>query len=314
MKILVTGGSGYVGSVLVPELLKAGHSVTVLDNLMYGQQSLAACCAFDGFKFNRVDVRYSSAVKPHLHDADIVIPLAGLVGAPLCDLNVTDAELVNRQSLLNLFLMLSKEQRVIFPTTESVYGKNEEICTEETPANPLSSYARHKLEVEKALLARGNGISLRPATAFGMSPRMRLDLLVNDFTWRAYKDRALVIFEGGFKRTMIHVRDLAAAFIHAIDNFDLMNGEIYNVGSVTITKLELCEEIKRQMISGNPVDSDFQWIEVPTGRDQDQRNYVVSDEKIRRTGYTPNIDLAEGISELLRGYRFMSNTRYGNVP
>ena len=311
MKILVTGGSGYVGSVLVPELLKAGHSVKVLDSLMYGQSSLESCCIYKGFEFHKVDVRNDAQIKPHLRDVDLILPLAGLVGAPLCDMNPTDANLVNRHALLNLFDMAGKSQGIIFPTTESVYGKNDDICTEETKPNPLSSYGRYKLEVETALLARGNGISLRPATAFGMSPRMRLDLLVNDFTWRAYKDRALVIFEGGFKRTMVHVKDLASAFLFAIENYDRMVGQIYNVGSVTITKLDLCEEIKRQMV--NPVDADFQWVEAKTGRDQDQRNYQVSDGKIRALGYEPKVDLAGGIAELLMGYRFINNNRYGNV-
>lgn len=314
MRIIVTGAAGYVGSVLTPELLAQGHEVIAVDNLLYKQHSLVSCARYEKFAFHRIDVRHNADVKPLLSRADIVLPLAGLVGAPLCDANPVDARLVNRDALLNLLLMLSPDQRVIFPTTESVYGKNEAVCNEETKPNPLSTYAAHKLEVERALLARGNGISLRPATAFGMSPRLRLDLLVNDFTWRAYKDRAMLVFEGGFRRTMIHVRDLAAAFLHSIENFDVMKGQIYNVGAVTITKRELCEEIKRQMVRADPVDTGFVWHEIETGRDQDQRDYVVDQGKIERTGFECKVGLAEGIAELLRGYRLISNSRYGNVP
>lgn len=316
MKILVTGGAGYIGSILVPMLLEEGHDVTVLDNFMYRQNSLAQCCWLKRFHIERGDVRCLSDFLKHLTDKDVVIPLAALVGAPICDMNPIDAELVNLKAPLALFNSLSREQIVIMPTTESVYGKNADVCTEDTPVNPLSTYGRHKVEVEKALLARGNSVSLRLATVFGMSPRMRLDLLVNDFTWRAVRDRAISIFEGKYRRTFAHVTDVSRAFVHAIRNIEAMRNQVYNVGSESASKLQICEAIKRVIAQRNEyrVDASFIWTEVSTGRDQDQRDYVVSDAKIRATGYEPRMSLEAGIAELLTGYRMLSNTRYGNVP
>ena len=187
------------------------------------------------------------------------------------------------------------------PTTESSYGSNADVCTEKTALNPLSTYAKHKVEVENALLARGNCVSLRLATVFGMSPRMRLDLLVNDFTWRAMKDRAFVVFEGKYRRTCVHVSDVARAMIHALG----LSG-VYNVGSVTLTKLSLCEAIKKHI-------PDFIYVEAPAGYDPDQRDYIVSDKKLRQTGFVPEVYLDLGIQELLKGYRMLKNSVHGNV-
>lgn len=309
MKILVTGGAGYIGSVLVPELLAAGHHVTVLDNFMYRQHSLAMCCRYPKFSVHRADVRDMNQIGPHVGGADVVIPLAGLVGAPLCEQNPIDAWLVNLSAQEDLLGALSDDQICIMPITESVYGSNAEVCTEETPTNALSTYGEHKVEVEAYLLTRKNSVSLRLATVFGMSPRMRLDLLINDFTWRAMHDRSFVVFEGHYRRTSVHVTDVAAAFLHAI-SADLRG--VFNVGAVHCTKIELCDAIKAQV----PY---FSYQEAGTapkdqaGRDPDQRNYVVSDAKIRATGYEPKVTLEAGITELLMGYRTLSNTRYGNV-
>lgn len=310
MNILVTGGAGYIGSVLVPELLAAGHRVMVLDNFLYRENSLAACCRYAKFGVDRVDVRDLDAVKPYLRSADVVIPLAALVGAPLCELNPVDAILTNLRAPLMMLRELSSDQLVIMPTTESVYGSSAEVCTEETPYNPLSTYGQHKVEVEKALLTRANSVSLRLATVFGMSPRMRLDLLVNDFTWRALKDRAFVVFEGDYRRTSVHVRDVAWAFQHVLER--ALRG-VFNVGAVHCTKIELCEVIRAQM----PYFSYELAAKAPrdqTGRDPDQRNYVVSDAKIRASGYEPRMNLEQGIAELLIGYRMLGNNRYGNMP
>lgn len=313
MKITVTGGAGYIGSVLVPRLLDAGHEVTVLDNFLYGGNTLSQCCMNKRFSVYRVDVRDSISVKQYVQDADVVIPLAGLVGAPICDMKPSEARQINLDSKLNLFDMLDPTQLVVMPTTESSYGSNADICTEETPLNPLSTYAKHKVEVEDALMARGvNSISLRLATVFGMSPRMRLDLLINDFTFRAVRDRAMVIFESNYRRTSVHVTDVARAIIHAI-NTDEMRSKIYNVGAVSVTKLELCAKIKEQVPYFNYVE----WQAKPKdqwGHDPDQRNYEVSDAKIRATGFKPNVALERGITELLMGFRMLSNNRYGNMP
>lgn len=302
MKILITGGAGYIGSVLTPALLGLGHEVTVLDNFLYDENSLSQCANNKLFHVEHCDVRSSSSVRPHLKDKDIIIPLAGLVGVPLGDMNPVDAELVNYRAPLNLFAMLSNDQLVIMPTTESSYGSNADTCNEETKLNPLSTYAKHKVYVEEALMERGNAVSLRLATVFGMSPRMRLDLLVNDFTWRAIKDKAMVIFEAEYRRTCVHIHDVTRGFIHAMT---LPHG-IYNIGSVTLSKLSLCEAIKRFVPNFTYVLADF-------GKDADQRDYIVSDEKIRNTGFTPQVSLEDGIKELIMGYRMLKNTRYGNV-
>ena len=308
VRILVLGGAGYIGSVLCPMLVERGHHVTVLDNFLYKQQganSLAALCRFQNFDVYRVDVRDKNAVAPHLKRADVIVPLAALVGAPLCDLNPVDAELVNLRHPLELFGQLSASQLCVMPTTESAYGANESVCTEETPINPLSTYARHKARVERALLDSTNSISLRLATVFGMSPRMRLDLLVNDFAWKAYKEGAILLFEHKFRRTVVHVRDVARAFLHAIEGN--LAGSIYNVGSITVSKLELCEALKEKL-GGR-----FYYTTANTGTDPDQRNYEVSSAKLLATGYTFTVSLSDGLDELLKGFRCLSNTVHSNV-
>ena len=309
-KILVTGGAGYLGSILVPELLKLGHKTTVLDNFMFGQSSLLECCAYEDFDVIRGDARDEDILKPLLQKADCIIPLAALVGAPLCSRDKTGTLTTNRDAIASLVKLTSKDQRIILPATDSGYGigQKDVYRNEETPLNPISLYAKMKVEAEKLVLDRGNSISLRLATVFGMSPRMRIDLLVNDFTYRALKDRFVVVFEGHFKRTYIHIRDVARAFIHSIDNFDTMKHEAYNVGlsDANLSKLELCAKIKEQL-------HDFVYLEAPIGEDPDKRNYMVSNEKIERTGFKPIYSLEKGISELIKGYRIITNSKYGNV-
>lgn len=308
--ILVTGGAGYLGSVLVPELLSLGHNVTVLDNFMYGQSPLLDCCANEGFEAVRGDAREADFLKPLLAKTDYIIPLAALVGAPLCDRDRLGAVSTNRDAVATLAKLASPSQRVVIPTTNSGYGIGQKgvSCDEKTPLNPISLYGKAKMEAEKILLDRGNAISLRLATVFGASPRMRVDLLVNDFTYRAVNERFVVVFEGHFKRNYIHIRDVAGAFIHAIDNFEEMKDEPYNVGlsSANLSKLELCSKIKEH-IPG------FVYMEAPIGEDPDKRDYIVSNEKIENTGWRPKKSLDDGIRELMMTYRIVNNKRYGNV-
>ncbi len=309
-KILVTGGAGYLGSILVPELLKAGHKVTVLDNFIFGQNSLLECCAYEDFDAVRGDAREEAVLKPLLGGADYIIPLAALVGAPLCSRDKVGTITTNRDAIALIAKLSSKEQRIIYPCTNSGYGigQKDTYCTEETPLVPISLYGKAKVEAEKILLDRGNSISLRLATVFGMSPRMRIDLLVNDFTYRAVKDRFVVVFEGYFKRNYIHIRDVARAFIHAIDNFDRMKNEPYNVGlsDANLSKLELCAKIKEQV-------PDFVYLEAPIGEDPDKRDYIVSNEKIEGTGFKPKHSIEMGIRELIKGYTIITNSKYSNV-
>ena len=310
-RVLVTGGAGYLGSILVPALLERGFAVTVVDNFMYGQDSLAACCYHPAFSLVRGDVRSMATMKPLLADADIVVPLAALVGAPLCDRDPLAATSTNKQAIVDMLDHLSRDQRVLLPVTNSGYGVGEagKYCTEETPIRPVSLYGRDKVEVERILMERHpSAISFRLATVFGMSPRMRLDLLVNDFTYRAVTDRFIVLFESHFKRNYIHVRDVTRAFLHGIDRFDTMKGEIYNVGlsDANLSKLELCHKIQ-QHVPG------FVIHESSIGQDPDQRDYIVSNEKIERTGYRPAFSLDAGIRELIKGYVMIRNTKYANV-
>ncbi len=311
MKVLVTGGGGYLGSVLVPALLDRGCSVAVVDNFMYGQDSLAAVCYHPNFSLVRGDVRSMDTMRPLVKDADVIIPLAALVGAPLCDRDPIAATSTNKQAIVDMVALLGRDQRVIVPITNSGYGVGEagKFCTEETPIRPVSLYGRDKVDVEKALLdLHPAAISLRLATVFGMSPRMRLDLLVNDFTYRAYTDRFIVLFESHFKRNFIHVRDVARAFLHAIDRFDDMKGQIYNVGlsDANLSKLELCRHIQKHLPA-------FTIHESNVGQDPDKRDYIVSNEKIERTGYKPAFSLDDGIRELVKGFAMIRNTKYSNI-
>lgn len=308
--ILVTGGAGYLGSTMVPELLAKGHKVTVLDNFMYGQNSLAHVCHSPNFDAVRGDVRIESVVLPLLKKADIVIPLAAYVGAPLCARDPVGASSTNHDAIIMMLKNVSKNQRILMPTTNSAYGSGDEnnFCTEESPLNPISLYAIEKVKVEKELMQHPNATSFRLATVFGMSPRMRIDLLVNDFTYRAVHDRFVVLFESSFKRNYIHVRDIARAFIHGIENYEKTNNQIFNVGlsEANVSKRELCEVIKKQI-------PDFTFIDAPIGKDPDQRNYIVSNAKIEATGYKPQVSLDAGIAELIKGFGMIRNTRYGNV-
>lgn len=307
MKILVTGGAGYIGSVLVPSLLASGHEVNVLDNFMYGQASLNHVCMHPAFKVIRGDVRDERSWKD-LPTFDAVIPLAAYVGAPLCDRDSVGAKTVNYDSVLMMLRNLSKEQIVIMPTTNSAYGTSEGICTEESPLKPISTYAIQKMQIEERLMQRENAISLRLATVFGMSPRMRLDLLVNDLTYRALYDRAVVLFESHFKRNYVHIMDVAGIFCHAIDKFSMMKGQVYNFGlsEANLSKKELCERIKLQL-------PEFTFMDAPIGNDPDQRNYIVSNAKIEATGFKAYFSLDKGIAELIKGFTMLNNRRYGNV-
>ena len=309
-QILVTGGAGYLGSTMVAELLAAGHRVTVLDNFMYDQNSLAHVCNHPGFEVVRGDVRSESTVLPLLKKADIVIPLAAYVGAPLCARDPVGASTTNHDAIVMMLRHVSKHQRILMPTTNSAYGTGDanNFCTEDSPLRPMSHYAIEKVKVEKELMQHPNATSFRLATAFGMSPRMRIDLLVNDFTYRAVHDRFVVLFEANFKRNYIHVRDIARVFIHGIDHYEKTNGEIFNVGlsEANVSKKELCQVIQKQL-------PEFTFVEAPIGKDPDQRNYIVSNAKIESTGYKPQVSLDAGIRELIKGFAMIRNTRYGNV-
>ena len=310
MKILVTGGAGYLGSILVPDLLAAGHEVTVLDNFMFRQGSLNHVCVHPKFNVVKGDIRVESILLPLLKKADAVIPLAALVGAPLCNQDPVGATTTNRDAILMMLQHLSREQRVLMPTTNSAYGTGEKdnFCTEDSPLRPISRYAIEKVEVEKHLMQHPNAISFRLATVFGMSPRMRIDLLVNDFTYRAVNDRFVVLFESSFKRNYIHVRDVSRVFQHGLANFERMKGQIYNVGlsDANVSKRELCEIIARHVPG-------FVFLEAPVGKDPDQRNYIVSNAKIEATGYKPAHSLDAGVAELVKGYTMIRNTLHGNV-
>ncbi len=308
--ILVTGGAGYIGSILVPDLLAAGHKVTVLDNLMYKQTSLNHVCYNDNFSVVKGDVRIEETMLPLLRKADVIIPLAALVGAPLCRQDPIGATTINHGAISMMLKHLSKEQVVLMPTTNSAYGTGDEnnFCTEDSPLRPISQYAIEKVAVEKELMEHPNAISFRLATVFGMSPRMRVDLLVNDFVYRAVYDRFVVLFEGHFKRNYVHVRDVSGAFRHALTNFDAMKGQIYNVGlsEANVSKKELTEHIQK-FIPG------FAVLEESVGQDPDQRNYIVSNEKIEKTGFKTEFSLDRGIQELIKGFTMVKNTLYGNV-
>jgi len=310
MNILITGGAGYIGSVLTPVLLGEGHRVTVLDSFMFRQATLADCCGHDAFEVVRGDCRDRDLVRRLMAKADCVIPLAALVGAPLCDRDRVGAETINRDAVRLVCDLASPGQWVIMPTTNSGYGigQKNEYCTEETPLQPISLYGTTKAEAEAAVLERTNGLSFRLATVFGMSPRMRLDLLVNDFVYRAVNDRAVVIFEGHFKRNYIHIRDVVRAFLHALANFEAMKGRPYNVGldDANLSKLELCAQIQKHL-------PQFVFLEAAIGEDPDKRNYIVSNARLAATGFRTEWPLDRGIRELIKGYTILRSSPYANV-
>jgi nucleoside-diphosphate-sugar epimerase len=300
MKVLVTGGAGYIGSILVPRLLEQGHEVAVIDNFMYGQTSLLDCCHDPKLAIARGDARDRKLLEEYLQGAQYIIPLACLTGAPLCDRFPQEAQGIIVDALKLLVELRRPGQRIIYPTTNSGYGIGQDgvHCTEETPLRPVSLYGKLKVEAERLLLAAGDAVTFRLATAFGVSPRMRLDLLVNDFTYRAVNDRFIVLFEAHFKRNFIHVRDVAAAFLHAMAHFDKMRGQAYNVGlsDANLSKEELCAEIRKHV-------PEFYFVEAKVGQDPDKRNYIVSNEKIEDTGFKPKVSLTDGIRELVKGYQ-----------
>jgi nucleoside-diphosphate-sugar epimerase len=310
--VLVTGGLGYLGSILCEHLLRAGCRVTALDNLMYGagQQGLYHLCADPAFNFIKGDVRDEGVMKPAVKDADIVIHLAAIVGAAACERDPLLATSVNLDAVHLLNRLRGPNQLVIFPNTNSGYGSTsaETLCTEESPLKPISHYGRTKVDAEKALLEKRNTIALRLATVFGMSPRMRLDLLVNHFVYAACKEGYLVIFEKDFKRNFVHVRDVADCMLHCLANAGDMAGRTYNVGldSANLSKAELALKIKKHVPG-------FYIHFAAIGQDPDKRNYVVSSERLRAAGFQARRSLDDGIRELLKGYAMEGRGLFQNA-
>lgn len=311
MKVLVTGGAGYIGSVLVPELLRAGHEVTVIDNFLYNQSSLLDVAYMDTLTIVRGDARNEKLVTEHIKGKDFIIPLACIVGAPACDADPVAARTINLEAVQMILKLRMLGQKIIFPNTNSGYGRMQEgvaFCDEASPLEPVSLYGRLKVQAEQELLKARDAIALRLATVFGASPRMRMDLLVNDFVYRALVDRTAVLFEPHFKRNYIHVRDVVRAFMHAMDNFETMKNEAYNVGlsDANLSKSELCEVIKKQLPK-------FVYVESAIGEDPDKRNYIVSNEKIEKTGFKPKFSLEAGIRELIRAYQAVRRNDFTNL-
>lgn len=310
MKVLVTGGAGYIGSILVPHLLDQGHDVTVLDRFELHGHSLADCARYDGFTPIKGDARDTRILDAQMPKHDVIIPLAALVGAPICAQDPMGAETINRQAVVEIVKRASVDQIIVYPTTNSGYGVGDKnaFCTEDSPLRPISIYGVTKVEAEQAVLESGKGVSFRLATVFGMAPKMRIDLLVNDFTLRAVRDRAVVIFEGHFRRNYIHIRDVAKAFMFGVAHFDKMRGQAYNVGLSTanLSKLQLCAKIKEHV-------PNFVFLEAPIGEDPDKRDYIVSNVKLEKLGWTPEWDLDRGIKELIKGYAMLRVQNFTNV-
>lgn len=297
MNILITGGAGYLGSTLSEYLLNEGHTVTVLDNLMYKQLSLLHLFKHNNFVFVRGDVRDELLLKNLVVANDVIIPLAAIVGMPACDANPDLSVAVNTTQIEHIVTEMTPHKKLIMPNTNSQYGSSEEIITEESEFKPLSLYAKTKCDAEDAVIAAG-GIALRLATVFGVSPRMRQDLLVNDFVYKSVTDGYLVLFESHYKRNYIHVQDIARVFSFMIDNYDIAKGQAFNVGLSTanLSKLELAEKIKQYVPELVIHQEEFR-------KDFDQRNYIVSNEKIESLGWLPEYDLDYGIRQLIKAYK-----------
>jgi len=295
MKVLITGGAGYLGSTLAERLLEK-HRVTVYDNLSYKQISLMHLFK-KGLKFIKGDVRDKEQLQSLVREHDIVIPLAAIVGMPACKANPELAVAVNFKHIADIVDVLTNNQKLIIPNTNSQYGSSNSIITEESPFNPLSLYAQTKCDAEKYVLNKGNGIVLRLATVFGVSPRMRQDLLVNDFVYKSIVDGYLVLFEGHFIRNYIHVLDVSRVFEFMIDNYNICKGEVFNVGlsSANLTKLQLAQKIQEYIPNLIIKQDEFK-------EDFDKRNYLVSNDKIEQRGFLPIYDLDYGIKELIQAY------------
>jgi nucleoside-diphosphate-sugar epimerase len=309
-KVLVTGGAGYIGSVFVPHLLEKGYQVTVFDNFMYKQNSLLDVCYKPNLNIILADVRDKEKLKKEVLNHDIIIPLAAIVGAPACNKDENLAKAVNQNQIEMIANWITDNQMVLFPVTNSGYGIGQKgiHCDETTPLNPISHYGKTKVAAEKILLEMGNAVTFRLATVFGTSPRMRMDLLVNDFTYRACKDRSIVLFEAHFKRNYIHIRDIASIFMHTMVNYNSMKGEAYNVGlsNANLSKRELCEKIKEQV-------PDFHIFESEIGKDPDKRDYIVSNTKIENTGWKPQFTIDDGIKELIKFYSYINFNYMENI-
>lgn len=309
-RVLINGGAGYLGCVLTGHLLRAGYEVTVLDNLMFGQRGLFGYCSNPAFDFVFGDCRDAATLKPLIAKADIVIQLAAVVGAPACDRDVDYATSLNYGAVVTLEKLISSDQKVLYPCTNSGYGtqSGDTFCTEETPLEPISVYGVTKADAEKVLLDNGNAVTFRLATVFGTSPRMRTDLLVNDFTYKAFKDGYVVLYESHFKRNFVGIEDVARAMLHGIDNYEAMKGQTYNLGldSANINKLELAQKVKQHVPK-------LYIHEAAIGVDPDKRNYIVSNEKLRKAGFEATMSLDEGITGLLKLYKMMGRSEFANV-
>jgi nucleoside-diphosphate-sugar epimerase len=297
MKILVTGGAGYIGTTLVPLLLEKGHHVTVFDNLMYTGEPLLPFLRIPNFEFVKGDVRDKEALKKVIEGKDVIIHLAAIVGFPACRENPELARAVNVDGAKNVSVLTKPDQFVIYASTGSNYGALlDKVCTEETPLNPLSVYGKTKTEAERILMESNKCIGFRFATAFGISPRLRLDLLINEFTYEAVKRKYLVVYESNFMRTFIHVQDIARAINFAVENREKMSGQIYNVGGddLNYSKKQICEILVKE--TGAYV------YYADIGEDADKRNYIVSYKKVRDLGFTPTISVEKGISEMVKAF------------
>ena len=307
--VLVTGAAGYIGSNLVPKLLDLGHKVICVDNLMYEPTSLLEPAKNPNCQLIIGDSRDKTLMEPLINKSDVIIPLACLTGAPLCDRNKSAAVNTNRDSIVLCSELSSQSQLIIYPCTNSGYGVGQEgiYCDENTELKPISLYGKTKVEAEKILLDKGNAITFRLATVFGVSPRPRLDLLVDDFTYRAYYDKAVVLFEADFKRNYLHIDDATDGFIFAMNN-EKLKGNCFNLGlsEANLSKRELCEEIKKQL-------PNFVYLISEIGEDVDKRNYIVSNEKIEKAGFKATRSLETGISQLIATMPLLKRNQFANI-
>ena len=308
--VLITGGAGYLGSILCEHLLASGHHVVAVDNVAYGQHSLFHLCANPAFDFVRGDARDERLMKDLVKRADVIVPLAAVVGAGACDRDPALATSLNYEAVAMLNRLRSPSQLMVYPTTNSGYGtkSGETFCTEDTPLDPISLYGRTKVDAERNVLDTPNSISLRLATVFGMSPRMRLDLLVNHFVYAAVTDGYIIIFEKQFKRNYVHVRDVADCFLHCLANPDRMVGRVFNLGldEANLSKEELALEVKKAL-------PNFFIHFSELGSDPDKRNYIVSNQRLREAGFVAHRSVPSGIAELVKGYRMLGRSQFKNV-